>query len=354
MMDDVNDIVNLGRRLYREGDYCGAHRVFTEVGATIDGRSAALENPAFAAAIDAATMVALTLLDTGRRPEARRMLEDLHPRLFPDLTDPSAVVDAITDPEQRSTFVFGQLKLVELAADELDPPVAIIRLLGALEPAANRTDNPLLVEYAALLRARVKRLIGQWRQAAEDWIHNARRISKFAAHPDALHSGYPASRSVCEAVLTLEAVDETSRSLTDLLESFETDDRWDAEVLAGVGSRREPRASISLALTFDDVELQRTTADAWYCSLVSPSDRESVEYTSLLEGAPLACRLCYSWRAARHVLQKTLRVPPPLLEFIDALLSRMDDGLRRDYGLPPTAARLVKMPGTTLSRCIAI
>jgi hypothetical protein len=353
-MDGLSDRVNLGRRLYRDGDCMGAFAVFKQVAAAVDGRAVALENPAFADAVDAATMMALSLLDTGERGRARDLLEDLQPRLFPDLTDLRSVLDVVSDPEQRSMFVFGQLKLVELAADELDPPLRIIGLLRDLEPLAAAADNPLLGEYAAFLRARLKRLVGQWRQAADDWIFNGRRVDELAEAPRALPTGYPASRSLCEALLTIEAVDETSRVIDRLLAHGASADRWDATVLAGIRQRRAPAGATLPAVVGHDSELRRTAADAWFCGLATPGDRDVEALFAALTDAPLACRLCYPWRAARLTLQRTGAVPRALVHGLDELLAGLDDGLRRDYGLPPTAARLLRTPGACLARCTAI
>lgn len=356
MTDDIHTLLNVGRQLYHTGDGESASRVFERVSTAVDSRAVPLDNPAFAVSVDAETMLGLSLLlIAGERERGRRTLEDLQRRLFPDIDDLSIALTAISDVEQRSMFVFGQLKLVEIAADELDPPHRIVTLLHSVEPLVLEVENPFLREYAAFLRARVKRLLGQWQQAADDWTLNSYRIRAFRHKSGAPPTGYPPARSICEALLTLEAVDSESPRIERLLAATDSADEWDAAVLAGVTCRHRLVREQSQVLRVDsDTERRRTTADAWLCGRLAPSDADVAVLLESLAASPLACQLCYPWRAMVTLGRRGNSIPKLLTVHLDRLLAGLDRGLRRDYALPCNTRELASTPGSVLARCLAI
>jgi len=353
------ETLNRARAAYRSGDSRSAFEFALGALLELDSSGAILNQSSFVVGVDAATLKGLALLGRGQTEAGRTELEGMHLSRFPNHADPSTVIALMPDPESRNLFAFGQISLVELAANALDPPQRVEELLQTLWSTAESAGLAMIEQFWRFQSARCYRMLGQWRRAIDEWLMVARETARLLDQTAELPAGYPPGRSCCEAALTLEGLPDREFELRMVVDELETKyyrhlDAWDSAVLAGIRIRLGETKTVPWDAGVDEaeVELQRSRIDAWYCSLPAPTDAETARFLRSLAGAPLAVQLTYPWRYLRASRAAGRSQDTRIFRYLENVLANMDEGIFRDFGLPHTVGQLLE--SATFSRCLAI
>lgn len=358
-MPTIADRVNACRVLYRGGRYrealAGARQALDEIDET--GPLAA-DAPDLEYDLDAATLVGLVQRGLGYDAAAWSTLAGVFPRRSPEGSDPAAVVAGIRDDERQRNIVFGQMMLFELGAEYLLEEEALRYQLRWCRTLAEASRVPLLVLHVEYLDAWMARIEQRPRDAIARWTSHAdavRRRLPAAAVP----AGYPAARSIGQAALTAEALDD-GPALDDVLARLHEPHHrlrpWEAAIFDGIEQRRTARAT-GRAMRFPaddgDAELGRLRAEAWLWQLDQPGAVDVERVRARVGTSPPAVVL----GIVARLLRRPTRFGPAVL---DAARGWLDESLHappltRKHGRLPAGSHAVsRMSGTELASMLAI
>lgn len=351
----ARDLLNDARVCYYHGDYAGSYARATRVGELlVAGDALVLDAPDWEYAVDAATLRGLSLRGLADHERAWRVLATVVAEHRPDAGTPEVVSREIRDDERRRNFVFGQLVLVELAAERLCPPDRVRALFGALGALVCRCERPEITSHGEFLRAWVLRLEGRFVDAVAAWLTVAR--DRRAEQPI-----YDPQRALCESALTLEALDPDNPDVDALLDCLRSADGsaaacspWEDVLRRGLEARRGRRSAAQRPRKTDDAALFWGGTDAWFSGLARPSDADVAYLLRALDLAPPACRLVYAWRAARTLRRRGVRPPPALLSHLEDVLDGIPPESRGAFGIPAGVRDLLEAPDAVLTRCLAV
>lgn len=328
------DRVNLGRRLFEDGNYREAVTILEDALAEIEGATHTLDASEIEYTLDIVTLMALALREVGDVHRALSLLTNAITARLPQATDLSQVLRRIGDPERRQVLVVGQFCYWEMCAEYLLAPTQTLRsMLKRISGWVRASEIPMLEIYLGYARACMRRLSGDLRGAARDFVDVARSTADGLRR--GMHAaGHTPAWSYCQALVTIEAQGGSSNELMEHLHDFDrTEDlrlgfrSWERVFITGLRYRlsltREP---FTESTKTEDLLLKRLRADAWLSSKPRPTDRDCNHFLECLADAPPACKVSYLWRAL-------LRIESPLLnDALDAELRMLKE--RREINRP--------------------
>ncbi|PRP92432.1 hypothetical protein ENSA5_49400 [Enhygromyxa salina] len=323
---------------YREARECCRARVWAAMHAReSDGA------PTFVTVLEALTIAGLSSIAMDELDQAWIDLHDDMRDHCRALTGRGleSVIGEIAEPGVRQRIAHGQARLVELTIAELEPSELVGELAARALRVARGARVPLAVTHAGHQMLRTIRYLGRHEHAAEGWRSLACIIRARLSHGDPVPSGYPASRSLAEAVATLHITASHSPTYAQLARQLrrvarEVGDVWAMAVADHLGPTAAPTAEASSAprsVLSADAELHRLRTAAWFDALREPGAADVEVYLDALAGGPLASRLYYPWQSLLRRRRYGV-VPTELCAHLDRLLATFDSRIVAQLGLP--------------------